>query len=540
MSLEIESQDVIRIVLQFLKENNLVDSMSTLQKESGVTLNTVDNIETFTADIRHGKWDSVLAQTAMLKLPSDKLVALYEQVVLELLETGERDLAKGILRAADPLISLQTSHPERYMRLEQFIKRPFFNASDAYEMGSSKELRRHEIAEALSCEVSVVQPSRLLSLLGQSLKFQHSQGLIPPGVPFDLFRGTRKAAKRDAEERVPKKLATTMSLTELATKGDDHSVSVMSSDRIDSLSFSPDGQHFVTGSGAGKIVVWDVDTFKLRVDLDYQAEGQFMVQDDGCAVLCVVFSRDGDHIATGSQDGQIKIWKLSTGACLRKFAHAHPQGVTSLAFFRDGTQILSASFDQTARIHGLKSGKTLKEFRGHTSFVNCALYTKDSSNTILTSSSDGTLKLWDIRSTECLLTYRPGVQAGVSVTREIAVHTIQLVPNTPDLVFVCTNSPQAFIMTTHGQVVRSFSSGKQCGGDFVCATISPQGKWLYCVGEDGVMYIFDAKSGQLENVLPLSGDSLNPVAVLSVVHHPHRNVMVTNASGSEVVSVWGP
>ena len=41
-SLEIESSDVVRIVLQFLKENNLTESMQVLQKESGVTLNTVD------------------------------------------------------------------------------------------------------------------------------------------------------------------------------------------------------------------------------------------------------------------------------------------------------------------------------------------------------------------------------------------------------------------------------------------------------------------------------------------------------------------
>lgn len=34
-SLEIESSDVVRIVLQFLKENNLTESMQMLQKESG-------------------------------------------------------------------------------------------------------------------------------------------------------------------------------------------------------------------------------------------------------------------------------------------------------------------------------------------------------------------------------------------------------------------------------------------------------------------------------------------------------------------------
>jgi WD40 repeat-containing protein SMU1 len=77
MSLEIESQDVIRLVLQFLKETNLMDSMKILQKESGITLNTVDNIENFVSDIRNGRWDSVLSQVSHLQLPSDKLVSFF-------------------------------------------------------------------------------------------------------------------------------------------------------------------------------------------------------------------------------------------------------------------------------------------------------------------------------------------------------------------------------------------------------------------------------------------------------------------------------
>ncbi|CDR95793.1 WD domain, G-beta repeat containing protein, putative [Babesia bigemina] len=516
-TVKVASEDVIKLILQYLKENRLSKSLMMLQEEAGVSLNSVPSVDSLVADAQMGRWNQVLDAVDTMSLSQETLFKLYDQIIRELVDLRESTLATAVLENALPMREMEREHPDKYRILADLCrKRPaetreiYASSHDAVgQQPLTKDKRRAIVAEALKSEIDSVPPSRLTALLGMAMKWQHNVGIISSGDQFDVFRNTSTTATRGDEPSV-KEVAKIIRFADNA--------------HPECAIFTPNGQYLISGSSDGFIEVWNWHLGQLDPDLEYQNKDQFMLHET--LIVSLAVSRDSEILASGDKDGHIRIWKIATGECVRKMNNAHDGAVTCMTFSRDSTSLLTGSFDKTARVHGLKSGKPLRTFKGHHSIVNAAIYSYDGTK-VITGSSDGYVKIWDSRTTDLLKSFLAFTgsdpSSGLKPETPRPVNSILSLPYTggDELIIVCTRSSSLSIYKLNGICVKHYSVEETAGNNFLDVAVSRKLNWVYSVGEGNWLYCFN-KAGALEHSFKVHDKD-----VIGIAHHPQDAVVAT-------------
>jgi WD40 repeat-containing protein SMU1 len=313
----------------------------------------------------------------------------------------------------------------------------------------------------------------------------------------------------------------------------------------------------VTGSSDGLIEIYDAHNkyATLRMDLPYQEKDELMGHDDS-SVLALAASNDGSMLATGASDGEVKIWRISTGKCLRRIPAHDGSAISCLCFSPDGTHILTGSQDSNCREFGLRTSRMLKEFHGHSSYVHTCQYVFRKGGhqlNVVTSSADATVRIWDAKTSEVLRVLRPvslgetltpiGASIVVDHRSDLtsgaggcpAIHTVLQLHTPADAMIIVPRGLRAFLVNFQGSVIRTFQDNVSIGGKvFVAATVSPSNHWLYCITEDGICCVFDILTGKIEKSLRNFGEettskskdgSKSSAEISGLVHHPHKGVL---------------
>ena len=105
---------------------------------------------------------------------------------------------------------------------------------------------------------------------------------------------------------------------------------------VNSVAFSPDGWRLATGADDGTVRLWDPATGEHLRTLTWRRFGSRR------DVNSVAFSPDGRRLATGARDGTVRLWDPATGEHLRTLTDGDTISVEAVAFSPDGRLLAGA------------------------------------------------------------------------------------------------------------------------------------------------------------------------------------------------------
>jgi WD40 repeat protein len=159
---------------------------------------------------------------------------------------------------------------------------------------------------------------------------------------------------------------------------------------INSVAFSPDGTHALTGSEDNTVRLWHIESSQcIRV-----MEGHTN------SVMSVAWSPDGTHALSGSLDDTLRLWQIETGHCIQAMK-GHTNAVLSVTWSSDGTHALTGSSDKTVRLWQVESGQCIRVMEGHSGSILSVAWSPDGTH-VLTGAEDKTVRCWQVESGLCI------------------------------------------------------------------------------------------------------------------------------------------
>ncbi|KAH3742673.1 WD repeat protein [Pelomyxa schiedti] len=249
---------------------------------------------------------------------------------------------------------------------------------------------------------------------------------------------------------------------------------------ISSIALNVSGDWLAVGiKAADQILVWE-----------WQSETYVLKQQGhSLQINCAGYSQNGQLIASGSDDGKLKLWNTSSGFCFVTFTE-HTGPISSLCFVPNGFAVVTASYDGSVRAFDLM------RYRNYRILLppapnQLASVAVDSSGEIVAAGSLDTFEIyvWSLQTSKLLdvLTRHTGPVSGLAFS-----------PTSP-LLASCSWDKTAVLWTILEG--RPHREGLLHKAECTTCVFSPNGEELAVATEDGQISFWDTADGdQLRSI----------------------------------------
>ncbi len=153
-------------------------------------------------------------------------------------------------------------------------------------------------------------------------------------------------------------------------------------DKINVLALTPNGDTLASGSDDGTIRLWDTST------------GTQISSIPSSKTDTLAFSMDGKILASINNSVSIQLWDVGTGKQLTSL-NGQNEVVTDLKFSPDNNILASGNLDGTIQLWDISNGKQLGLLKGHTSRLINLVFSSDG-KTLVSGGRDGDIFLWNV------------------------------------------------------------------------------------------------------------------------------------------------